>query len=40
MAITLQLVLFSGHKIISNKKMRISFADERHYDKSVNLAAN
>jgi hypothetical protein len=37
MAISLELILFSGQLVSSNKRMKLSFQNERHYDKSLNL---
>jgi hypothetical protein len=37
MAITLDLTLFSGQHVSGNKRMKLSFPNERHYDKSLNL---
>lgn len=37
MTITLELLLFSGQSIKSNKVVKLSFQNERHYDKSLNL---
>jgi ureidoglycolate hydrolase len=37
MAITLNLQLFSGQTVSSTKRIKLSFQDERHYDKSLNL---
>jgi hypothetical protein len=37
MVITLDLLLFSGQLVSSTKRMKLSFQNERHYDKSLNL---
>jgi hypothetical protein len=38
MVITLEVELFSRHRVSSNKKIRLYFPSHKHYDKSLNLA--
>ena len=37
MAINLELVFFSGQIVTGNKKLKLSFPNEKHYNKSINL---
>lgn len=37
MVITLNMQFFSGQTVSSTKRIKLSFQDERHYDKSLNL---
>ena len=37
MIINLELQLFSGQLVCNSKRIKISFQNERHYDKSLNL---
>lgn len=37
MAITLNMEFFSGQTVSSTKRIKLSFQNERHYDKSLNL---
>lgn len=37
MSISLEVVLFSGQLVTASKRIKMSFQDERHFDKSLNL---
>lgn len=37
LAFALELELFSGQLVSGNKRLKLSFPNERHYDKSLNL---